>query len=522
MNDANRERRPRMAFDALQQEHARRTEAALAMGGPDKLAKRAADGLLNARERLARLFDPGTFEEIGLFAVSHRPQDRDRSPADGKICGYGRIEGRPAASIANDLTVFGASSSHTNVKKMGHVKRVATQNGMPIVFLGESSGARMPDVMGAEGMGSLGGDPTQYLRLRETPWVSAILGPCFGSSAWYACLSDFTVMRKGATMAVSSPRVTSLAINQAVDPEELGGWKLHSETTGQVDLVVETDAEAIDAIKRFLSYLPSHQNEPPPVAPVPAGSDDGARTLPDIVPEARNKVYDVRRVIRAIADRDSYFPLKDRFGMSAATALIRLGGRSVGVLASNPMFKAGALDADACDKAIDFLVLCDSYNIPVVILVDTPGFLIGVEGERKKAPGKIMNFMQALQGCSVPKLSVVLRKTYGQAFLNMGGGRNSDETAAWFTAEVSFMDPAVGVNVVYGVTRESDPARFQELHAMLARGTSAYDFAGVFGAQAVIDPCDTRAWLIRMLDVHGRRLARGVGKHALANWPTTY
>lgn len=247
-----------------------------------------------------------------------------------------------------------------------------------------------------------------------------------------------------------------------------------------------------------------------------------AASLLDIVPESRSKVYDVRKVVSAICDPGSVFPLKERFARTAFTALARIDGRVVGILASNPLFKAGALDADSCDKATGFLVLCDSFNIPIVILSDTPGFLIGVEGERRKAPGKVINFMSALQMCSVPKFSIVMRKSYGQAYLNMGGTRNSDEMLAWYTADVGFMDPNVGVNVVFGVRYEEEPERFTQLVEEVRRDSSAYDLAGIFSAQAVIDPRESRVWLKRLLQVHERRPARGIGKHLLGGWPTTF
>ena len=223
---------------------------ALAMGGPDKLAKRRAAGILNARERLDYLFDKGTFIESGLFGTSVYPEARDKSPGDGKIAGYGKISGREAACVANDFTVMGASSAATNMKKIGQMKRAAVSRGMPLVFLGESSGARLPDIMGARGMGSLlAQDPQQYLRLRESPWVSAALGLCYGSSTWYCVLADLNVMRKGAIVAVSSSLLASLAMNDPVDAEELGGWRVHAEITGFADMVVDTDEEALDAIK---------------------------------------------------------------------------------------------------------------------------------------------------------------------------------------------------------------------------------------------------------------------------------
>ena len=203
-------------FEENREEFYRRIAHAEAMGGPEKLQYRRDNGWLNARERLELLFDKNSFTEIGKLARSVNSEQREKTPADGKLCGVGRVEKRLVAAVSNDLTVMGASSSFINTSKIGYIKSIATRNGMPLVFFGESSGSRIEDTMGAGQMGRGGMDPQQYLRLRETPWVSAVLGPCFGSSSWYACLSDFVVMRKGSCMAASSDRVTSKAIDQVV------------------------------------------------------------------------------------------------------------------------------------------------------------------------------------------------------------------------------------------------------------------------------------------------------------------
>ncbi len=502
-------------------EYERRLARALAMGSPEKLARRRQAGWLDARQRIDYLCDPGSFIESGLFGTSANPADQERSPADGKIAGFARIAGREAALVVNDFTVMGASSAATNGRKIAHMKRVATQRGLPLVFLGESSGARMPDTMGSRGMGSLlGNDGSQYQRLRETPWVSATLGFSYGSSSWYAALSDFSVIRKGSVLAVSSPLLASLAMGEKVDPEELGGWRLHAEVTGLADAVADTDEEALDLLRRFLDYLPSHQAEAPPVRPVPAGSGDEMPDILSLLPESRTRVYDMRRIVRAVVDRDSFFELKARFGKVAVTGLARLAGHTVGVVATNPLVKGGALDTDACEKITGFLVLCDSFNIPIVMLVDTPGFAIGTDAERKRAPGKIMNFMNALALVTVPKLSIVLRKSYGQAYLNMGGGRNSDEMAAWPTAEISFMDPQFAVKVVHGLG-PGEPG-FEEAFQAMSRGSEVWDIAAIGAVQSVIRPQDTRDYLIRMLQVHRSRMTNGVGRHLMSAWPTSF
>lgn len=511
-----------MPFEAMLKELEERQAKALAMGGVEKLAKRKKAGMLNARERVEILLDTGSFVETGLFAVSARPEVRHKTPTDGKVMGFGRINGREVGVVSNDFTVLGASSALTNSKKMKHMKQVTAKRGMPLLFLGESAGARMPDRMGSSGRAISGGaDSAEFLRLRKSPWVSALLGPCFGSSAWYACASDFVVMVKSATMSVASSRVTSMAIGQETDAQTLGGWKMLSEVSGLVDMVVDTEEQALDALKRFLSYLPSHCNEPPPDLPVPDGSDEAARRVLELFPETRSEVYDMRKIIQLIVDSGSGFEIKARFGKTAVTTLARMNGKSVGIIANNPMYKGGALDADACSKITDFLVMCDSFNIPIIFLVDVPGFLIGLEGEKRGLAAKIINWMHALPLITVPKISVIVRKSYGKAYPNMGGGLNSDVVACWPTADLGFMDPKVGVNVLHGIKESDDPERFRTLAKEIERDSSGWSLAELYEAQHLIDPRDTRGWLIRMLQIHQMRLERGVGAHLLSNWPST-
>jgi acetyl-CoA carboxylase carboxyltransferase component len=504
----------------IEREHAARTEAARAMGGAAKLAKLRERGLLNARERIERLVDPGSFLEFGLFAQSIRPDTRDRSPADGKISGLGRVDGREVAIVSNDFTVMGASSATVNGRKVGHVKDLATRRGLPMVFFGESTGARMPDVMGARGIGA-GDKPTQYRRIRESPWVSAVLGHCYGSSSWYAALSDYVVMRKGAVMAVSSVKLTSMAISEAMEPEDLGGWRMHAEVTGMADAVVDTDEQAMDAVRRFLSYLPSHHGEPPPLGPKPQQAPDGRR-IREVLRLERTKVYDMKRVIDCFVDPGSMLELKPRYAKNVVTALARIDGRVVGIVANNPMHKGGAIDVAACNKATSFMVLCDSFNVPLFFMVDQPGFLIGIEGERNGAIGRVMNWMNALSLVSVPKISLIVRKTYGQAVLNMGGGGNADVVLMWPSAEVNFMDPRHAVTIVHGVKQEDDPARYAELLEQMALDTSAYEMASAYNGHMVILPEETRDTLGRLLDGLSLRLTGGVGEHLMRTWPTSY
>jgi len=238
-----------------------------------------------------------------------------------------------------------------------------------------------------------------------------------------------------------------LATGEETPGEEMGGWRVHAQMTGLVDMIAESDQEAMNRVKEFLSYLPSNASQPPPTAPIPEHSGE---------------------------------------------------------------------------KITSFLVLCDSYNIPIVMLVDTPGFLVGKAGERRKITGKIVNFMNALTLVTVPKITIILRKTYGQAFLNMGGGRNSDIIVAWPSAEISFMAPETGVNVVFNLRKEDDLAKFTEKFNILNRDTEPWSAAGIFNLNDVIDPTNTRIWLMTMLDFHQNQTTGGVGQHRMHCWPTSY
>jgi acetyl-CoA carboxylase carboxyltransferase component len=511
-----------MPHEQMLEELDRRRDAARGMGGSEKLARRRERGDLNAQERLDALVDPGSFVELGLLGASARFElSAEDTPRDGKLTGFARIDGRDIGVVVNDFTTKGASTSATNSRKMGYVRKTCTERGMPFVHIGESTGARLPDAMGSRGMGSLlGNDITQFRRMRETPWVSAALNTSFGSSAWLCCCADFSVMKKGSIMSVSSPRLVSMAIGEKVDLEELGGWRLHAEQTGLIDSFVDTDEEAMQAIRRFLSYMPSHNGALPPTGPVAEGSGEGQDRILEILPEKRTQVYNMKKILEIIFDRDSFLEIKARFGKPLVAGLARLQGQAVGVIANNPMSGGGALSAEACRKAVDFTVMCDSFNIPLIRFMDTPGFVVGLDAERRGAPGHIMNFMNATCLTTVPQITVLCRKAYGRAYVAMGGGAHNDVMVAWPTAEISFMDPVFATNIVHNKT-PSD-AGFDEALADIQKDLEVWDMARIFSAQDVIKPQETREFLIRMLDVHRRRRSGGIGEHLMRTWPTSY
>lgn len=325
-------------------------------------------------------------------------------------------------------------------------------------------------------------------------------------------------------MAVSSPRLTAMATSESVDESELGGWEVHTSISGIVDLVVDTDEEALGAIRRFLSYMPSSCLDLPPTTTCEEDATTDAKRaekILDLLPQRRTQAYDMRRLLQLVVDDGSLLELKPRFGKSIVTGLARLRGQPIGIVANNPMFKGGAIDSDACSKATSFLALCDSFNIPLIFFVDQPGFLIGKDGERKGMIGRVMNWMNALSLCTVPKICIVVRKTYGQAVLNMGMGGNADIVCAWSTAEISFMDPRYATQIVYGVTQAEAPEEFEAHLAEMEKTTSAYDAAGTFSVHTVIDPRDTRAYLQSMLRVLCPSSVERIGSHRMNAWPTT-
>ncbi len=514
-----------MSWDDRMKDFEARRERARAMGGPERLARRRADGRLNARERVERLTDPGSFLELGTLNVSDVPGDEDKTPADSKVAGLATIDGRPVAVASNDFTVMAATSSRVASRKEAELKSLATRRGFPIIYLAEAGGARMPDIMGSAGIASFGNSTYYGTRRRQVPMVSAVLGQAYGLPTWNACLSDIVVMWTGASMAVSGPRVLELATGEQVSAEELGGVKVHAEETGFADLVGDSDEQCLDLVRRVLSYLPSHGGQAPPRLAVPEGAGAEMAAIADLVPESRSRAYDMARVIKRLADGGEMLELKPRFGRALITALARIGGRVVGVVANQPSYKAGACDADGCDKAVSFLTLCDSFNIPLLFLHDIPGFFIGREAERKRVAGKIINWMEALGQVTVPRISIVIRKTYGQAYFNMGGGDYSDLLLAWPTADMSFMDPDTGVNVVHGALLASlEPAeraaRRKELLQQWEWDTLPYGAAARHLVHEVIHPADTRDVIARFLEAWEGRGA--IGQHHLANWPTKF
>jgi acetyl-CoA carboxylase carboxyltransferase component len=520
-----------MPFEKELEELARRRRHALEMGGTDKLDKHHGRGRLSARERIERLLDAGSFLEVGMLNHSDIPGMEEKTPADSTVAGLGEIDGRRVAVLADDFTVLAASTSRVAIRKESEIRREAERRGFPLIFLAESGGARMPDIMGSRGLTSFGGGgyDTQLhhmSRVRKAPMVTAILGECYGNPIWMASLSDFVVQVKGSAMGVSGPRILELALGESVTDEELGGWKIHAEITGMTDQVADNEQDCFQTIRKYLGYMPSHCDQMPPDAPVPEGSGSNMHRILEYLPEKRNRAYDMHQILTCIVDRQTLFPIKPSFGKTVITALARIGGKVVGVVANQPMFKAGAMDTDGIDKVISFLCLCDAFNIPLIFFHDTPGFLVGKEAERKRVGARVMNYMNAFALVSVPKISIIVRKSYGMAFWNMGGsGCGSDFLVAWPTAEMSFVAPEIAANVVYSgkiLESERNPEAWAGLIREMINDASPYGAAGLHHIHDVIDPRKTRDYIRQALGLFQDSRTRGMSEHKLANWPTKF
>ncbi|MBU2511117.1 hypothetical protein KJ966_07255 [bacterium] len=511
-----------MKIDVIEDLEKRKT-LALKMGGDHKIEAQNRKGSYTARERILRLLDPGSFMEIGMLAHSDVPGMEIKTPADGKISGFGKINGRSIGVSANDATVLAGSGGRVGHKKAIRILDTATKKGFPFVNIGEAGGARIPDIQGSDGMSSMTITNRVAFRTRQIPMVATIMGECFGDPSWMVALSDFSIQVKGSCMAVSSPRVLEIATNEKVSNDELGGWQLHAQITGQIDRVAENEDECLELVKEFLSYLPQNSDELPPAIEGDDSAKNRQNTLLKILPERSNQSYDMKRLIRTIVDHEKLFELKPEFDPSVITCLARIDGKTIGIIANQPSRYAGAMGPDGCDKCTSFICLCDSFNIPLLFLHDTPGFFVGKAAEQKKMPSKIITFIQALSLATVPKISIVIRKSYGMANCNMGGANmGSDFLFAWPGADISFMGPEVAVNVIFGEklkTLENPEQLKQAALQSLRKASEPWKAAGLAYLDDVIYPVDTRSIILQCLDLT-RIKNGGRSQRLLANWPT--
>jgi acetyl-CoA carboxylase carboxyltransferase component len=495
---------------------ARRAQIGLG-GGPEKIAAQHAQDKLTARERIALLIDEGTWVELGMHARPHfsqRAMEGRDAPADGVITGYGKIDGRPAAVAAYDFTVMAGSMGMTGELKVTRLRELALTQRIPFVWLLDSAGARIQEAVGSLFAGSGHLFREEVISSGVIPQVAALMGPCAAGTAYIPGLADFVPMVRGrGSMALAGPHLVRAAIGEDVTQEQLGGSRVHCRKSGVGDLEVADDAECIAAIKHYLGYFPANCDQAPPIRPTEDPIDRADEALLDVLPESNRKPYDMYTVIERIVDDADYFDLKPQFAKTIITCLARFGGRPAGIVANQPRQLGGILDNDSADKAARFINLCNAYGIPLVYLMDVPGFMVGTKVEEAGIIRHGAKMLYATANATVPKVTVVLRKAYGAGYYVMcGRAYGPDLIVAWPSAEISVMGAEGAVEIVFRkqVQEADDPeAKRRELIEAYRQIIDVYVAAGNDMIDDVIDPRETRATICRALEMSaGKRVQR--------------
>src|SRR5512132_2565706 len=497
-----------MSLEKSLEELERRKRESELGGGQPRIQRQHDEGKLTARERIALLFDPGSFQELDQLVV-HRSidfgMDKQRIPGDGVVTGYGTVQGRLVYAFAQDFTVFGGSLSETHAAKIVKIMDLAVKNGAPVVGLNDSGGARIQ-----EGVVSLGGYADIFLRNTlasgVVPQISAILGPCAGGAVYSPAITDFTYMvRKTSYMFVTGPNVVKTVTHEDVTMEELGGADTHHETSGVAHFACDSEPACLQAIRDLFQYVPSNNVDEPPRGRATDPRDRRDEALLDVVPDNPNKPYDMHEVIRRIVDDGTFYEVQPEFAANIVCGFAHLGGYSVGIVANQPAVLAGVLDINASVKAARFIRFCDAFNIPVVTLEDVPGFLPGVAQKHNGIIRHGAKLLYAYCEATVPKLTVITRKAYGGAYDVMSSTHiRGDFNVAWPTAEIAVMGPKGAVEILFRkeISESADQtaatdAKIEEYREKFAH---PYIAAGRGYVDDIIDPRDTRPALIDALE----------------------
>jgi propionyl-CoA carboxylase beta chain len=476
-------------------------------GGEDRLRKQHEQGKLTARERVERLFDPGTFEEVDKL-VTHRCTDFGMAsqivPGDGVVTGHGRVNGRVVYGFAQDFTVFGGSLSETNAAKIVKIMDMAVRNGAPIVGLNDSGGARIQ-----EGVVSLAGYADIFLRNTlasgVVPQISAIMGACAGGAVYSPAITDFIIMVKRTSyMFVTGPDVIKTVTHEDVSKEDLGGAMTHNERSGVAHFAVEDDGECIALIRELLAFMPDNNLDDAPTVATDDPSDREDAALDTLVPPSPNQPYDMLDLIHAIADDGYFLEVHEHYARNIVVGFARLAGRSVGIVANQPAHLAGTLDINASVKGARFVRFCDAFNIPLITFEDVPGFLPGTVQEYGGIIRHGAKLLYAFAEATVPKITVIPRKAYGGAYCVMASKHlRTDFNYAWPGAEIAVMGSEGAVNVLYRreIEKAADPAalRAQKVAEFREKFANPYVAAERGFIDEVIRPRETRRKLIQAL-----------------------
>jgi len=484
-------------------------QAAELGGGEARIKKQHELGKMTARERMLDFFDAGTFEEIDKF-VTHRCTDfgmeKKTIVGDGLVGGYGKVNGRLTFAFAQDFTAIGGTLSETNAQKICKVLDMAAAAGAPFVGLNDSGGARIH-----EGVASLGGYAELFYRNTiysgVVPQISGILGPCAGGAVYSPAIMDFVVMtEKTSYMFITGPNVIKTVTNEEVTQEKLGGSSTHMAVSGVAHLAAKNDQETIETLKKLLSYLPQSNREKAPLFPYDGEVEQILPELNDVVPADPRRPYDIKKIIKGVADYNEFFEVQPRYARNMVIGFARFNGESVGIVANQPNFMAGCLDINASDKCSRFIRFCDCFNIPILTFVDVPGFLPGTAQEYGGIIRHGAKIIYAYAESTVPKITVTTRKSYGGAYCAMSSKQlRSDIHFAYPTAEFSVMGPEGAVNIVFNkeLRNAEDPlARRQELvDDYRQKFANPYRAASYGFVDEVIKPEMTRIKIIRALEM---------------------
>lgn len=495
----------------LEELRARQAQAQ-AGGGQARVDQQHAKGKMTARERIAALLDPGTFQELQPFTLDH-PEDAEAIPGDGVVTGFGQIDGRAVCVYAQDFTAYGGSVSLTHARKITQLQDLALRNGVPIIGLFDSGGARIQ-----EGVTSLHGYGEIFhgnvLASGVVPQIAVMMGPCAGGASYSPALMDFIVMvDKTSAMYITGPDVVKSVTGEIIDHERLGGARVHATTSGVAHFIAEDEEFALGTVRRLLGYLPANNVENPPTLP---STDDAARAdarLNTLIPDDPNTPYDMRTVLDSVVDRGSFFEIHKAWAQNAIVGFARLAGQAVGVIAQQPLVMAGAIDINAADKIARFVRFCDAFNLSLITFADSPGFLPGAAQEHGGIIRHGAKIIYAYVEATVPKISVVTRKGYGGAYIVMGSkSLGADLHLAWPSAEIAVMGPEAAVNVLNRreLAADADPSALRAALAADYRATHATPY---YAAERgildnVIEPAQTRPTLIAAL-----RLLREQSRH---------
>ncbi len=515
-----------MSLKDLADDLQKKREQLKTMGGAERVEKQHSRGKLTARERIDRLFDAGTFLEIGIHGT--QMMGARHTPADACITGYGKINGRPAAVIAYDFTVLGGSIGETGERKATRIREIALKERMPVIWLVDSAGARISpqDHVHGDQISLFAGSgylfKEQVIMSGVVPQVAAMVGPGAAGTAYIPGLADFVPMVKGtSSMALGGPPLVKAVVGEDVTEEDLGGSKIHNEISGVADLEVENDEACLQAVKDYLSFFPQSSAAKPSRADFAEAIGPLDDKILSVVPDNARQGYDMKKLIKLLVDGGVFFEMKPKWAKNLVTGFARVGGHPVGIVANNPMFLGGALDVNSADKAARFVWLCDAFNIPLLFLADTPGFLIGTKMEQAGVIRHGAKMLFAVSEATVPKITVVVRKSYGAGYYVMcGRAYDPDLIVAWPTGEISVMGPEGMAGIATKKLGDMDPeqqkAAFNQVVDTIKPLINIYKVAGWALVDDVIDPRETRKVVFQALEMtRNKTVERPPRKHGV-------